>query len=118
MAPATVRVIQCHAGNVSTWNAWELEDAQGTVGKLSASSFEVSGSLSKYQGFRKSNGITKITPALPQALTRLCASEKWGAATAHAAGAATSACLHAARTRAGLPFHRPRLPPETRRLVH
>ena len=28
---ATVTVIQCHVGNVSTWNAWELGDAQGTV---------------------------------------------------------------------------------------
>ena len=40
-APATVTVIRCCAGNVSTANAWELGDAQGTVGKRSASSLEV-----------------------------------------------------------------------------
>ena len=33
-------VIRCRAGNVSTANAWELGDAQGTVGKRSASSLE------------------------------------------------------------------------------
>ena len=46
-APATVRVIRCHAGNVATWNAWELADAQGTVEKISASASEVAGSRTK-----------------------------------------------------------------------
>jgi hypothetical protein len=50
VAPATVAVIQCVAGNVATWNAWELADDQGTVGKLSASSLEVPGSRSKFHG--------------------------------------------------------------------
>ena len=49
LAAATVTVIQCHARNVYTANAWELADAQGTVGKLSASSLEVPGSRSKFQ---------------------------------------------------------------------
>jgi hypothetical protein len=39
-APATVTAIRCHVGHVSTANAWELADAQGTVGKRSASSLE------------------------------------------------------------------------------
>ena len=38
--------------DVRTWNAWELADAHGTVGKSSASSLEVSGSRPKSQGFR------------------------------------------------------------------
>ena len=49
-APATVAVIKCHAGHVPTANAWELGDPQGTVGKLSASCFEVTGSATKLQG--------------------------------------------------------------------
>ena len=39
-APATLTLIQCRAGNVTTANAWELGDAQGTVRKRSASSLE------------------------------------------------------------------------------
>ena len=42
-APATVAASQRHMGNVTTANAWELADAQGTVGKRAASSVEVSG---------------------------------------------------------------------------
>ena len=30
--PAMVTVIQCHAGNVTTANAWELAGAQGAEG--------------------------------------------------------------------------------------
>ena len=51
-APATVMVIQCRAGNVSTANAWELAGSQGTVGKRSASSFEVHGCQSKCTGIQ------------------------------------------------------------------
>ena len=43
-APATVTVSltvsKRRAGHVTTWNAWDLADAQGTVGKRSASSLE------------------------------------------------------------------------------
>ena len=51
MAPATVAAIQHHVGNVSTANAWELADAQGTVGKRATSSLEVSASDAKSLGF-------------------------------------------------------------------
>ena len=50
-APATVAAIQHHVGNVSTANAWELADAQGTVGKRATSSLEVSASDAKSLGF-------------------------------------------------------------------
>ena len=46
--------IQLHKGNVDYGTPWELEHESGTVGKLSASCFEVSGSRSKSQGFPKS----------------------------------------------------------------
>ena len=46
-APATVTVTQCHVAHVTTWNAWELADAQGTVGKRAASCLEVTGSAAK-----------------------------------------------------------------------
>ena len=46
-APAPGRVIQLHKGNVDYGTPWELEDVSGTVGKLSASCFEVVGCRSK-----------------------------------------------------------------------
>ena len=50
-APATVAAIQGHVGNVSTWNAWELADAPGTVGKSTTSCHEVFASPAKYLWF-------------------------------------------------------------------
>ena len=59
---------QCHKGNVDYGTPWELEDESGTVGKLSASCFEVSGSRSKSQGFPKSY----VSRRALKATLRLC----------------------------------------------
>jgi hypothetical protein len=68
-APAPGRVSQLQKGNVDYGTPWELEDVSGTVGKLSASCFEVTGSLSKSQGFPKSY-VSKSSEG--SSLARLC----------------------------------------------
>ena len=46
-ALATVMASRCHAGNVGSVNPWELEGAEGTVGKGVSRSLEAHANIAK-----------------------------------------------------------------------